>query len=90
MQHRNENSTKLSLTLGALVEKLRQDTGISKHKFSCEYEIDSGHFYRIEKGTIDCKVITFYKIAQAFGLKPSKLMKMLEDELGEDFTLIDE
>ncbi len=44
---------------------------------------------KIEKAQIDCKFVTFWKIAEAYGLKPSEVVKMLEEELGEDFTLID-
>lgn len=90
MQYRSENSTKLTKVLGEIICRLRLENYPSGHKFSCEYDIDSGHFNRIESGSVDCKVITFYKIAQALGLKPSKLMEMLEDELGSEFKLIDE
>ncbi len=34
--------------------------------------------------------MTLWKIAEALGLKVSDLSKLIEDELGEDFILMDE
>ena len=45
---------------------------------------------KIERAEIDCKFVTFWKIAEALGVKPSEFVKILEDILGDDFTLIDE
>ena len=90
MQYRSKNSIKLNIVLGELIRKKRLKNYDSGHKFSCEYGIDSGHYSRIENGKIDCKITTFYKLAQALGLKPSKLMELLEQELGENFSLIDD
>lgn len=90
MQYHSENSIKLVDALAALIKELRSKNYKSAHKFSCEYGIDSGHYSRLERAKAECKISTFYKIAQGLGLKPSELMRILEEKLGDRFSLIDE
>ena len=44
----------------------------------------------IENGKVCCSITIAWKIAQGFNIKLSELIQLLEQELGEDFTLIDE
>lgn len=89
-QHSNKN-LQLTKILGELVRELRiKNTGLSCAKLADEYDLDRGNLNRVENGHNDPKVSTFWRIAEALGLKFSELSRMLEDKLGEDFKLIDE
>lgn len=55
-----------------------------------EYELDSGNLSRIENGKIDPKLTMLWRIAEALGTPLSEIIKSLEDELGEDFHIIEQ
>lgn len=89
-QGRNKN-LQLTKTLGKLVRKIREEkTGLSCAKLADEYDLDRGNLNRVENGHNDPKISTFWKVAEALGLKFSELAKMLEEEMGDDFKLVDE
>jgi len=91
MQRKDDKTLYLRKILGKTVTLKREElTGLSCNKLANEYDIGNGNLNRIENGVVDCKFITFWKIAEALGIKPSELVKILEDKLGEDFKLIDE
>ena len=50
--------------------------------------------YRItiteENGEIELKITMFWRISEALGIKPSELLRYLENELGDDFHLIEQ
>lgn len=91
MQYKDENSLHLRKKLGLLIKSIReQKIGLSGNRLSNEYGINDSNLGKIERAEIDCKFVTFWKIAEALGLKPSEFVKLLEAELGDDFKLIDE
>jgi predicted transcriptional regulator len=91
MQRKDFKTLKLRKVLGEKINSLRKDrTKLSANRFSNEYDIGSGNISRIENAEVDCKFITVWKIADALGLRPSELVKIVETELGPDFKLIDE
>ncbi len=63
---------------------------VSLNKLALEYDIDKGSLSKLERGIYDCRLSTAWKLAQANGVKFSEFAKLLEEELGEDFSLIDE
>ena len=78
-------------SLGNVIKVLREKrTGLSCTKLGNEYGINSKNLNKIENSLIDCKLITAWKISEALGLKFSDFSKILEEELGDDFKLIDE
>lgn len=86
MQQKDEKTIKLAQNLGAIIKDLRQNNiGCSINQFAHEYDLDVGNTSRVEKGSIDVKFVTLWKIAEALHIKTSFLVKRLEDELGEDF-----
>ncbi len=90
MPYVDDKTLQLRKKLGDLIKKIREkQTGNSINRFANEYGLNDSNLGKIEKAQIDCKFVTFWKIAEAYGLKPSEVVKMLEEELGEDFTLID-
>lgn len=91
MQYKDEKSLQLRAKLVEIIRKIREDEiGISNNRLANEYGLNDSNLSKIERAEIDCKFVTFWKIAEALGLKPSEFVKILEQELGEDFTLIDE
>ena len=82
---------KFKIHFGNLLKRIReQNKTYSRSHFAREYDIDRGNLSKIENGKICCSVITLWKICEALGIKFSDFAKLLEDELSEDFTLIDE
>ena len=91
MQRKDEKTLNLRNVMGKTIRKLREEkTNLSCNKLANEFDIGNGNLNRIENGVVDCKFITLWKIAEALGMKPSELVKILEDKLGENFSLIDE
>ena len=91
MQRKSEKTLQFRKTLGNIIKKIRLEyTGLSGNKLANEYDIGNGNISRIQNGEVDCKLITVWKIAESLGIKFSELSKLLEEELGEDFKLIDE
>ncbi len=91
MQRKSEKTLQFRKTLGNIIKKIRlENTGLSGNKLANEYDIGNGNISRIQNGEVDCKLITVWKIAESLGIKFSELSKLLEEELGEDFKLIDE
>ena len=64
--------------------------GVSINQFAHEYDLDVGNTSRVEKGSIDIKFVTLWKIAEALQIKLSDLVKLLEDNLGQDFRFYEE
>ncbi len=90
MQQKDEKTLQLAQALGALIKELRQNTlGCSINQFAHEYDLDVGNTSRVEKGSIDVKFVTLWKIAEALHIRLSVLVAILEKELGEDFQFYD-
>jgi len=70
-----QKKTELLKALGAVVNenKAAQNKGINT--FSYEYDIGNGLLSRLEKGLIDTKITTLWKLSNAFGYKCSDFKK---------------
>ena len=91
MQQKDEKTKELAVKLGALIRDLRLNSlGVSINQFAHEYDLDVGNTSRVEKGSIDIKFVTLWKIAEALQIKLSDLVKLLEDNLGQDFRFYEE
>ena len=90
MQQSNKQIEKFNKIVGEIITQLRKDTNnISINNFCRQFDFDRGNFSKIERGKLSCRLITIYKVCQAFDLKFSDFAKMLEEKLGEGFNLID-
>lgn len=89
MQHKNEKTAELAIVIGEIIKELRQSRQYSINRFSREYDLDVGNTSRIEKGAIEVKVVTLWKIAEAMNINLSELIKLVEERLGKNFHLID-
>lgn len=91
MQYKDKKILQLNKALGLIIKDIRiKKTGLSCSKLANEYGLDRGNLNRIENGIVDSKISTIWKASEALGLKFSELARILEDILGDDFTLIDE
>ena len=90
MQRIDEKTLLLRNILGNIIKQYRTKTGLSGNKFAAEYDIGNGNLSRIENANVDCKFITLWRIAEALDMKPSELVKLIEDKVGTKFKLIDE
>lgn len=91
MQPNDEKSIQFSKTVGELVKELRlTHTNKSINKLADEYDISRATLSKLENGIHHCKFITIWQLSEALGIKCSELVKILEEKLGDDFSLIDE
>ncbi len=77
--------------LSKIIERRRVATGKSIYKIAAESSLSKSTWREAELA--ECKNITLSTLLQiAYGLETPlhEIIKDLEDELGEDFTLIDE
>ncbi len=91
MQLNESKQLLLSKKLGKLFRRLRiNNTNLSINKLAESYDIARGNLSKIENGIVECKFVTVWKIAEALNMKCSDVVRILEEELGEDFKLMDE
>ena len=90
MQQRNEKTIEFAKVVGAMITELRTNKNLSINKFAHEYGLDVGNTSRVEKGSIEVKLVTFWKIAEALDISPSKLLKIIEIRLGKEFHFYEE
>ena len=91
MQDNGRKLSKFKNAIGTTFSILRKINGnFSINKLAMEYELDKGSLSKLERGIYDCRLSTAWKIAEANGIKFSDFAKILEKELGKDFTFIDE
>ena len=78
------------IRIGSIIRGIRKKlTGKSLCIFAYENDIPRSTLSRLERGEAEWGIVTLTKVASGFGCKLSELFKMIEDEIGEDFTLID-
>lgn len=90
MQRHTKKSTFLTKKLGKLISKTRKKLKLSCTQCAYQMDVDKGNLNRIENGLVDCKFTTLWKISESLNIKLSDLIKNLENELKENFTLEDD
>lgn len=83
----DENKKLVLKSLAKCTKELRGEK--SQFMFCSENDMSTSIISTIERGIKDPQITTIFKIAEAFGMKPSKFVKMIEDDLPKDFSLID-
>ena len=73
--------------LGEIVYQKRKQAKKGINTFSYEYDIGNGLLSKLEKGQIDTKIFTLWKLANAFDYKCSDFVKLIEEKLPHDFNL---
>ena len=90
MQYKDEKTKLFAETIGKIVKELRLAKNYSINKLAHCYGLDVGNTSRIEKGVIEVKLVTLWKIAEALEISPSNLLKLVEKHLGKDFHFYEE
>lgn len=75
--------------LGRVIKKLRADTKRSARAISYEINISKTTLLLAESGKLDPQISTFCKLAEAFYISPDRLLKMVYEELPENWTIIE-
>lgn len=83
----NKHKNLIMKTLGKTIKKLRGEQ--SQFMLASENDISVSIISTVERGMKDPQFTTLFKIAEALNIKPSELVKLVENQLPEDFTLID-
>lgn len=74
-------------TLAKVTKKYRAQKSISQ--LSNEIGLSKSIWSELEKGHKDIQLTTFWRIAEAFDIKPSELLKEMEKELGNSFSFLE-
>lgn len=90
MQHFSEQTEKLFKATGIAIKKLRQEKGLSLNIFAFENDLQKSLISRLENGQNEAKLSSLWKIAQGLGVKPSDLIKAIEEELPEKFSILED
>ncbi|MBR6163354.1 helix-turn-helix transcriptional regulator [bacterium] len=77
---------KLQLTTAKVIKKNRKK---SITKSAEEIGMWKSMWADLEKGIKDPQLSTLWRIAEGLDIKPSVLIKMIEDELGENFSFLE-
>ena len=83
----NKHKNLIMKTLGKTIKKLRGEQ--SQFMLASENDISVSIISTTERGIKDPQFTTLFKIAEALNIKPSELVKLVENQLPEGFTLID-
>ena len=70
-----------SVIVGKVIQQAREKKGISQEVVSGLADIGRTHLSAIERGARKPTIETFFRIADAMGVKASVLMKQIEEEL---------
>ena len=78
---------KLQKTLAEIIKKLRNKKSITQ--LANEIDLSKSVWFNLEKGERDIQISTFWRIAEGLDIKPSDLVKEIENQQGEDFSFIE-
>ncbi|MBO5262282.1 MAG: helix-turn-helix transcriptional regulator [Clostridia bacterium] len=70
-----------SIIVGRVIQNLREQKRLSQEVVSGFADIGRTHLSAIERGARKPTLETFFRIADALSIKPSDLMKKIEDEI---------
>ena len=93
MQDKNkiENKKKLlQIALGNIVKKHRNSMKKGINVFSYEYDIGNNVISSTENGNNDARLSTVWKFANAYGMKCSDFIRLIEQELPNQFNFYDD
>lgn len=72
-----------SKTVGKVIQRVREEKGLSQEVVSGLADIGRTHLSAIECGARRPTMETFFRIANAMGIDASVLLKQIEEELEE-------
>ena len=84
MQERKEE---LQVAVGNTIKNCRKHISISQ--ISNEIGLSKSIWSDLEKGQKDIQLSTFWRIAEGLDIKPSELLKLVENSLNESFSFLE-
>ena len=72
-----------AVKIGKTICRLRKEKKLSQEVFSGLAALDRSHYSKIERGQRVPTLETIFKMAQALGIKPSDLIREIENDLME-------
>ena len=90
MQHGNTKKSEIIFkTLSKVIkdERIRQDKSI--RTLAYEYDLQMSLISRLENGINEPKIISLWSVCEALGISVSELMKRVEQQLPDDFSVIE-
>lgn len=88
MQDNSANKRKLfQEAMGRVIQKLRKEANLSSRAVAYSIELSKTTILLAQKGELDPQMTTFCKIAEAFNLKPSEFLSLIEKELPPNWVL---
>lgn len=70
-----------SIIVGKVLQRFREDKEMSQEVLSGFADIGRTHLSAIERGERKPTLETFYRIGEAMNIKPSIILKAIEDEM---------
>lgn len=74
--------------LSLVFKELKKDKKISTIAY--ESELPRSVVYYINQAKKDPQLTTLWRLAEGFNMKPSKLLKLVEDKMPEGWTIFEE
>lgn len=91
MQNKDEKTFYLRKAIGKTLREMRLECkNLSCNKIENEYDLGRGNLSRIENAKFGSKFITIYRIIEVYGITFSDFAKKLQENLGDEFKLMDE
>lgn len=88
MQDNSADKRKLfQEAMGRVIQKLRKEANLSSRAVAYSIELSKTTILLAQKGELDPQMTTFCKIAEAFNLKPSEFLNLIEKELPPNWVL---
>lgn len=90
MQHANTKKSEIIFkALAKVIRQERENQNKSLRVLADEYDIQKSLLSRLENGINEPKLISIWTISEALNMPVSELIKLVENELPENFSLID-
>ena len=70
-----------AIMVGKVIQEYREKRGLSQEVVSGLADIGRTHLSAIERGVRKPTLETFFKIADALNIKPSELIKLIEEKM---------
>ncbi len=90
MQHANTKKSEIIFTI--LAQQLKQERESQKKSIRLladEFDIQKSLISRLENGVNEPKLISIWTLCEALNLKPSELLRRVEENLPSEFSLIE-
>lgn len=89
MQHDKKEKMILE-ALSSVLSELRINNAKSQRILAFENGMHKSMISRFESCKNEPRIFSVWKVANAFGLKPSEFLSLIENKLPQDFNLIDD